>query len=823
MEEDMAESTTVMMASANEDTITGVEATLPSNASDATITTGPPTTSPTRVPLYKIYALPTPIRTFPLPTFYPSNPISLIHLVIVWLRQVVSPPQPEPSTIHVGVWDPNTRSVHVKDPGSISALWEQGFYGKGSLSRSEPNWMKREIGRRESTQGNTVSEERTEARREERRQAKWERAKTELEAIERQISEEALTQVEPAGDIVSASDAVLPPSGNSPAVAELESPLAEPEATEEVAFESQPPVQQAPEEAIPVMPIKEAVTAQLPVDHPIEVLADFSVKPSVQLVIQPKPPVGPAELLALPNSVTDLIRRPQAHEEPVPQIVEAALFCRPIVHKAPVGPAELLALPNSQADLVATSPQSHEEETHEEETLIQAKAVPICRPVESKSPIGPAELLALPNCLVELMSGSLLVKGEPKDFEAVPSQFQEAAHTLPTAKQPTAATNGHAGSKLVNGHAQPNGLVNGYATGASACVHREVEDNDASISETKPPVTNGACNGITSSILSDPASGAPETRPIQGEGPQLLKRRQSVLGEEAQPLKRRKSVRFSPRVVSTTFQHFDPPSPSRSTVSPPKASSPASSNGSATTISPPSPMTPPEPVTSLEPVTSPEPETTPDSVSESGPETYAVLKELSNKEHFQLAPEEAFFLSFSVGALSVMDPVTLAPIPTEDLLTLFRAHSYFPPRTVDSSVESLQPHDPFLVNYAVYHHFRSLGWVPRHGMKFGVDFILYQRGPVFDHSEFGVMVMPSFSDAQWTEHEHQAPRKSWSWLMGVNRVLAHVLKGLVLVYVDIPPPPVFDDAMKQGGIAVALKLYNIREVMVRRFSANRNR
>lgn len=94
---------------------------------------------------------------------------------------------------------------------------------------------------------------------------------------------------------------------------------------------------------------------------------------------------------------------------------------------------------------------------------------------------------------------------------------------------------------------------------------------------------------------------------------------------------------------------------------------------------------------------------------------------------------------------------------------------------------------------------------------------------MFDHSEFGLMVMPAFSDARWEEYEHEKPKKSWSWLMGVNRVLSHVLKSLVLVYVDVPPPPVFDEAMKEGGIAAALKKYKIREVMVRRFSVNRNR
>src|SRR5947209_6056178 len=88
--------------------------------------------SPPKQPLNQIYALPAPIRTLPLPAFYPNNPLSLLHLAYAWLSQVFRPPPSEPSVVHVGVWDPETRSVHVRDAASIRALWEQGFYGKGS-------------------------------------------------------------------------------------------------------------------------------------------------------------------------------------------------------------------------------------------------------------------------------------------------------------------------------------------------------------------------------------------------------------------------------------------------------------------------------------------------------------------------------------------------------------------------------------------------------------------------------------------------------------------------------------------------------------------
>ncbi|CAJ0868179.1 13528_t:CDS:2, partial [Entrophospora sp. SA101] len=37
--------------------------------------------------------------------------------------------------------------------------------------------------------------------------------------------------------------------------------------------------------------------------------------------------------------------------------------------------------------------------------------------------------------------------------------------------------------------------------------------------------------------------------------------------------------------------------------------------------------------------------------------------------------------------------------------------------------------------YVAYHYFRSLGWVVRCGMKFGVDYVLYEKGPPFKHSQ----------------------------------------------------------------------------------------
>ncbi len=749
----MASTSTLTTAPAIAATTSTVGADTPRTSSNTTST--PPATSsvPSRASLHELYALPAPIKTFPLPTFNPSNPVSLAQLAYVWLKQVISPPPSEPSVIHTGIWDPETRSVNVTDPVSVRALWEQGFFGKGSLSRSEPNWQKRELNRRES-RGKTVSEQRTEARREERRAAKWERAKAELEAIERQRQEEAARAVESRTE---------PP-------AQIQAPVAEP-VVEAVARIAAPIVEQVVQAVAPVVePVPEP-------DTPKHLKRKYSRE-------EPQPPVGPAELLALPNS-----------RESLPTFLEA-VGCAD-QPRSRLNPAETLSL----AHPIIVSPQPQ---------------VKVARSTEPKPPVGPVELLALPNSL------PLLPKSQnnspdfkqpkppvcPLDLLALPNSLADLALLSPLSAVteeivvPEAETfsfriDGHEEHPLFERLVQPSGMpnsVNGTFE-VSASTPPASDNGDAPIDEAKP-------NGI-SPIADGIASPPPSLSSASGSVDHV-----EAQGAEHQPLKRRKSVRFSPLVESTTFQHHDPPSPNHSAGSPPKSASPTLSRS----------------VDSSAPLSAPV-VTSSDLLALATPsvETPIPVGELPNKEHFQLAPEEAFFLVFTVGALKVLDPVTLAPIPTEDLLNLFRAHSYFPPRSLTMPSATLQPSDPFLVNYAVYHHFRSLGWVPRHGVKFGVDFILYQRGPVFDHSEFGVMVMPSYSDALWEEHEHEAPKKSWSWLMGVNRVLSHVLKALVLVYVDIPPPPVFDEAMKQGGIAAALKKYAIREVMVRRFSINRNR
>lgn len=200
---------------------------------------------------------------------------------------------------------------------------------------------------------------------------------------------------------------------------------------------------------------------------------------------------------------------------------------------------------------------------------------------------------------------------------------------------------------------------------------------------------------------------------------------------------------------------------------------------------------------------------------------------LKNEEHLQLSNEEAFFLAYGLGALQVYDHGRNNVLPTSSLLTLFRQHSYFPPR---NSTTNLDPDDPFLVSYIVYHHYRSLGWIVRSGVKFGVDYLLYNRGPVFSHAEFAAVVIPSYDHPYWSETEDRRTRstekqaRSWWWLHCVNRVQAQVRKSLVICYVGVPPPASGNDAQAlENDIGGLLGRYKVQDVTIKRWVPNRSR
>lgn len=166
-------------------------------------------------------------------------------------------------------------------------------------------------------------------------------------------------------------------------------------------------------------------------------------------------------------------------------------------------------------------------------------------------------------------------------------------------------------------------------------------------------------------------------------------------------------------------------------------------------------------------------------------------------EHLQLQPVEFFFLYFGLAAVEMAPERSFKEV-------------------LDLLVPQPSPRNQFLLEYVVYHHYRSLGWCVRLGIKFGCDMLLYKRGPPFTHAEFAVKIMaPEDSQSQWSD------------LASLARVVGGVKKTLVLVYVRAPEAAEFVHLWRAATCATdfvrVLKSYQVTEILYRRWVPSRTR
>jgi tRNA-splicing endonuclease subunit Sen2 len=130
--------------------------------------------------------------------------------------------------------------------------------------------------------------------------------------------------------------------------------------------------------------------------------------------------------------------------------------------------------------------------------------------------------------------------------------------------------------------------------------------------------------------------------------------------------------------------------------------------------------------------------------------------DLVDIEHLQLTLQEAFFLCWTLDCLTILDPHTSEPMSLEQIWLSFQRVHLPPFISLTPSIETpLQFDNPFLIHYMVYHHYRSLGWVIKGGIKFCVDYLLYKRGPVFAHAEYvrpcrPTIIASCLLDSQWS-------------------------------------------------------------------------
>ena len=79
----------------------------------------------------------------PLPILLPLPPPQTF--LSSFLPSFVSPSTSIERPCCGGVYDPLTRSVTVTSKTNVDILFRRGFFGKGTLSRSEPTWRDRRI------------------------------------------------------------------------------------------------------------------------------------------------------------------------------------------------------------------------------------------------------------------------------------------------------------------------------------------------------------------------------------------------------------------------------------------------------------------------------------------------------------------------------------------------------------------------------------------------------------------------------------------------------------------------------------------------------
>ncbi|XP_008103417.3 tRNA-splicing endonuclease subunit Sen2 isoform X1 [Anolis carolinensis] len=132
-------------------------------------------------------------------------------------------------------------------------------------------------------------------------------------------------------------------------------------------------------------------------------------------------------------------------------------------------------------------------------------------------------------------------------------------------------------------------------------------------------------------------------------------------------------------------------------------------------------------------------------------------------EYLQLSLEEAFFLVYALGCLSIH--YNEVPLSIVKLWEVF---------------SGAQPN--FKATYMAYHYFRSKGWVPKVGLKYGTDLLLYRKGPPFYHASYSVIV-------ELVNGDFEGPLRrpfSWKSLSGLNRSTANVSKELLFCYLIKP-------------------------------------
>ncbi|KFV90863.1 tRNA-splicing endonuclease subunit Sen2, partial [Eurypyga helias] len=165
-------------------------------------------------------------------------------------------------------------------------------------------------------------------------------------------------------------------------------------------------------------------------------------------------------------------------------------------------------------------------------------------------------------------------------------------------------------------------------------------------------------------------------------------------------------------------------------------------------------------------------------------------------EYLQLSLEEAFFLVYALGCLSIYYG--------EEPLTILKLWEVF---------SEVKPN--FRTTYMAYHYFRSRGWVPKVGLKYGTDLLLYRKGPPFYHASYSVI-------AELVDDNFEGSLRRplcWKSLSGLNRTTVSASKELMLCYLIRPS----DMTEAEMSTPECMKRIKVQELIVTRWVSSRER
>ena len=131
-------------------------------------------------------------------------------------------------------------------------------------------------------------------------------------------------------------------------------------------------------------------------------------------------------------------------------------------------------------------------------------------------------------------------------------------------------------------------------------------------------------------------------------------------------------------------------------------------------------------------------------------------------EYLQLSGEEALYLCHEVGCLQVVSPDQNAKTYSAvQLWNFFRTQSLH-----------------FIELYVTYCYYRRRGWVPKSGLKYGVQYVLYKGSPEVYHSSYGVLVRSC--EGLGSRDGDYTPGLRWQDVVAASRVSESVGKDLVI-------------------------------------------